>query len=399
MASNLNCYSGKVTNDKNNELRVTALGFDKTASGKINIYSTIIPLRDVLPAMPRELSMGRKRDKNNIFISNGAFLGQTLGNVTINEKTASITVADDLIFDLGEPLGAPTKNILKNMLTGEIFKKSSSDVDGVKPLGVFGSAMYTGGTCPTMVLGQDWKYLFTKEAELKIPYGEGATRNNSFLESASATQIPIMLEYKTTYGDGTVKVVRYTGVCGANIMDNSADDLNKFSVDLDFYCDGKEYSAYFIDGGFTADADSATSLYKFKAPTGKNLYVWENATGDAPTDFGVSGDIAVCVDTATGATTIKKSSGSAWADITGTCKAGTVIFGTKAGTTGAISTATTSYKYIAFKAGATAGSGAGGTVATTITSQASTGFTLGTTYSFDIKDFDFTTQAFVAYVG
>ena len=397
--ANLNCYSGKATNDKNRELRITALGFDKTTGGKINIYSTVIPLRDTLPAMPRELLSGRKRDKSNIFVSNGQFMTNTLGNVTISEKTATITVADDLIFDLGAPLGAPTKSLLKNMLTGEIFKKSASDVDGVKPLGLGGNGMFTGSTCPQMSLGNDWKYLFKKETELLVPNGEGATKTNAFLDSASATQIAIMVEYKTTYGDGTTGVVRYTGACGGNIQDNSADDINKFSVDLDFYCEGKEYDGYFIDGGFTADADSATSLYRFKAPTGKNLYIWENATGVAPTDFDVSGDIAVVINTATGATKIQKSSGSAWADITGTCKAGTIIFGTKYGTAGAVATATTKYKYVAFKAGATAGSVASGTVGTTITVQALPTFTLGTTYTFDVKDFDFTTQSFIDYVG
>lgn len=396
---NLNCYSGKATNDKSRELRITALGFDKTTGGKINVYSTVIPLRDTLPSMPRELMSGRKRDKNNIMVSNGQFMTQTLGNVTINEKTASITVADDLIFDLGAPLGAPTKSILKNMLTGEIFKKSSSDADGVKPLGMGGNAMYTGGSCPQMSLGNDWKWLFKKEAELLVPNGEGTTRANAFLDSASATQIGIMVEYKTVYGDGTTGVVRYTGVCGGNIQDNSADDLNKFSVDLDFYCDPKEYDAYFIDGGFVSDSDSATSLYKFKAPTGKNLYIWENATGIAPTDYGTTGDIAVVVNTATGTTVINKSSGSAWTPITGTCKAGTIIFGTKAGTSGTISTATTKYKYIAFKGGQAGGSGTGNTVGTTITVQALPTFTLATTYTFDIKDFDFTTQAFIDYVG
>ena len=100
--ANLNCYSGQVTNDKNREIRITAIGMDLNDTKKVKIYSTIIPLRDALPSMPKELMSGRKRDKTNVFSSTGGLASITQGNVTLSEKTATITVGDDLVFDLYE---------------------------------------------------------------------------------------------------------------------------------------------------------------------------------------------------------------------------------------------------------------------------------------------------------
>ena len=123
---------------------------------------------------------GKAKTKNNITVSNGDFMTYTLGSVVINEKKVTLTVADDLIFDLGDIVGSPTRSVLKSMLTGEIFKESYSDTDGVKPLGINGNAVYLGSIAPQMSFGNDWKWLFKKESEVLIAGGEGVTKNNAF---------------------------------------------------------------------------------------------------------------------------------------------------------------------------------------------------------------------------
>lgn len=389
--ANLNCYSGQVTNDKNREIRITAIGMDLNDTKKVKIFSTIIPLRDALPSMPKELMSGRKRDKTNVFSATGGLASITQGNVTLSEKTATITVGDDLVFDLGVSLGAPTRSILKSMLTGEVFKSSASATLPVVTLGVAGNVVDATSTCPSMVLGQDWKYLLKEDLRLIIPYGRGATKTNSFMDTASSTQIGIMVEYKTTYGSGKVSVSRYAGACGGNLMDISGDDMNKFSVDLDFYSDAREYGSYFIDGGYDFDAITDTEI--------KNLEVTAivtNAAATAPSDFGAVGNTVAIIDSDNGNVTVKVSDGSTtWTNITGTLVAGTKIFSKKKTAT-TLSAATTEWAYVALKTGGVA---TGVAVATTVTVESGTGYTLATTYNFPIMDYNFDTEAFIAYIG
>jgi hypothetical protein len=391
--ANLNCYSGQVTNDKGREIRITAIGMDLNDSKKVKIFSTIIPLRDALPAMPKELMAGRKRDKTNVFSATGGLAAITQGNVTLSEKMATITVGDDLVFDLGASLGAPTRSVLKSMLTGEVFKSSASATSPIVTLGVAGNVVDTTGTCPSMVLGQDWKYLLKEDLRLIIPYGRGATKTNSFMDTASSTQIGIMVEYKTTYGSGKVSVSRYAGACGGDLQDISGDDMNKFSVNLDFYSDAREYSDYFINGGYDFDLDSATEI--------KNIMVSAivtNSTPTAPSDFGTSGDLIALVDSDNGATVIKKSTGSAWVDITGFLVAGSKIFSKKKTAT-TIAAATTEWAYLSIKTGGGAVPATGTAIATTVTTESGTGYTLGATYVMPIMDYNFDTEAFLAYIG
>lgn len=387
--ANLNCYSGQVTNDKNREIRITAIGMDLNDTKKIKIFSTIIPLRDALPAMPKELMAGRKRDKTNVFSATGGLASITQGNVTLSEKTATITVGDDLVFDLGASLGAPTRNILKSMLTGEVFKSSATATSPIVTLGVAGNVVDATATCPSMVLGQDWKYLLKEDLRLIIPYGRGATKANSFMDTASSTQIGIMVEYKTTYGSGKVSVSRYAGACGGNLQDISGDDMNKFSVDLDFYSDAREYDDYFIAGGYDFDADNAPEI--------KNIEVEAIITAAPATQYGTSGRLYAFIDA--GVVTVYKSNGTSWTNtekITGEFIAGSKIFSKKIGATVTGAVNTDGRQYIALKTG---GVGTGTAVATTVTSESGSGYTLGTTYTFPVMEYDFDHEAFEAYIG
>ena len=399
------CYSASLTNDKNSYLRVTVIGADKTTANAmpVAIYSTEVPMRDAIPEWMTDLMRGRKRDTSKVTSAQGNLAGTTIGNVTMDDKSLTLTLGDDKVFDLGNLPSQMYRSMLKNMLVGETFKASTSDTAGVKPIGVAGNVMYTGGTCPNFVYGTDLKYLFLRQVENRIAYGEGKTIANTFIESASFSQIAIIIEVKTVHANGSVEVQRAFG-CGSNIRNQSADDQNKFAVDFAVYSDGIDYDNFLIDGGLNADSDTSTDI------KGINVkYVITNASLASPTasiaddSTLVVGDLAM-VKTSAGACTIYKCTSvgtttgtGVWSAITGTCTAGTLVFSTQKASALTTVGKSTEYSLHAYK---TVSSASVGTlINTTITATTSSSITLATTNNVQIKDFDFSTKAFYDYIG
>lgn len=399
------CYSASLTNDKNRYLRVTVIGADKTTANAmpVAIYSTEVPMRDAIPEWMTDLMRGRKRDMSKVTSGQGNLAGITTGNVTMDDKSITLTLGDDKVFDLGKLHSQMYRSILKNMLVGETFKASTSDTAGVKPIGVAGNVMYTGGSCPNFVYGTDVKYLFLRQIENRIAYGEGKTIANTFIESASFSQIAIIIEVKTVHASGLVEVQRAFG-CGSNIRNQSADDQNKFAVDFAVYSDGIDYDNFLIDGGLNADSDTSTDI------KGINVkYVITNASLASPTasiadDSTLAvGDLAM-VKTSAGACTIYKCTSvgtttgtGVWSAITGTCTAGTLVFSTQKASALTAVGKSTEYSLHAYK---TVSSASVGTlINTTITATTSSSITLATTNNVQIKDFDFSAKAFYNYIG
>ena len=248
------CYTAKVTTDKQRYLRVTLLGADKTkpTAMPVNIWSTEVPMRDTLPELPTELMRGRDRATTNVNSSQGNLASITQGNVNITEKMVTLTLGDDLSFDLGKLPGQMYRSILKSMVVAETFKSSTTDRAGIKPIGVTGNLQFTAGSCPSFVYGSEAKYLFLKMLENRVAYGEGATVSNVFIESASFTQLGIIIEVKTVYSDGSAPIVNRAFGCGGAIKQQSADEQNKFTFDYKIYSDGEEYDNFLVDGGINA---------------------------------------------------------------------------------------------------------------------------------------------------
>jgi len=399
------CYSASLTNDKNRYLRVTVIGADKTTANAmpIAIYSTEVPMRDNIPEWMTELSRGRKGEMSKIMSAQGNLAGITTGNVTMDDKSITLTLGDDKAFDLGKLPSQMYRSILKNMLVGETFKASTSDTAGVKPIGVAGNVMYTGGNCPNFVYGTDIKYLFSRQIENRIAYGEGKTIANTFIESASFSQIAIIIEVKTVHASGLVEVQRAFG-CGSNIKNQSADDQNKFTVEFAIYSDGIDYDNFLIDGGIGVDSDTSTNI------KGINVkYVITNASLASPTasiadDSTLAVDDLAMVKTPAGACTIYKCTSvgtttgtGVWSAITGTCTAGTLVFSTQKASALTAVDKTTEYSLHAYKTVSNASVGT--LINTTITGITSSNITLGTTTNVQIKDFDFSTKAFYNYIG
>jgi len=399
------CYSASLTTDKNRFLRVTVIGADKTTGNAmpVAIYSTEVPMRDAIPEWMTDLMRGRKRDVSKVTSAQGNLAGITIGNVTMDDKSLTLTLGDDKVFDLGKLPSQMYRSILKNMIVGETFKASTSDTAGVKPIGVAGNIMYTAGTCPQFVYGTDIKYLFSRQIENRIAYGEGKTIANTFIESASFSQIAIIIEVKTISASGQVEVQRAFG-CGSNIRNQSADDQNKFAVDFAIYNDGIDYDNFLIDGGLNADSETSTDI------KGINVkYVITNASLASPTasvadDSTLAvGDLAM-VKTSAGACTIYKctSVGTAtgtgvWSAITGTCTAGTLVFSTQKASALTTVGRPTEYSLHAYKT--VSANSVGTLINTTITAMTSSSITLATTNNVQIKDFDFSTKAFYNYIG
>ena len=248
------CYTAKITTDKQRYLRVTLLGADKTkpTAMPVNIWSTEVPMRDTLPELPTELMRGRDRTTANVNSAQGNLAGITQGNVNITEKMVTLTLGDDLSFDLGKLPGQMYRSILKSICVGETFKASTTDRSGIKPIGVTGNLSFTGGNCPSFVYGTEVKYLFSKMMENRVAYGEGKTVSNVFIESASFNQLGIIIEIKTVYSDGTAPIVNRAFGCGGAIKQQSADEQNKFTFDYKIYSDGEEYDNFLVDGGINA---------------------------------------------------------------------------------------------------------------------------------------------------
>lgn len=399
------CYTAKSTNDKQRYLRVSVLGADKTTSNSfpVALYSTEVVMRDTIPEWMTEIMRGRDVETSKIMTAQGNLGAITTGNVTMTDKTVTLSLGDDKIFDLGKLVGSQYRSILKNMLVGELFKASTTDTKGVKPIGMGGNVAYVGGACPNFVYGTDLKYVFQKMAENRVAYGEGKTVFNTFLEAVSFNQIVIMVEVKTVHPEGSVEVQRAFVTCGG-IKNQSADDQNKFSVDAKIYSDGNDYDGFIIDGGVNTnehdDADIRALSVKYvitnAALTSPTASVADDSTlkvGDLAMVKTTSGTCTIYRCTVVGTTT---GTGT-WVAITGTCSAGTLVFSTQKASALTSVGRSTEYSLHAYKTASAASVGT--LINTTITAITSTSITLATTTNVAIKDFNTATRTFDAYVG
>lgn len=363
-------------------ISVKAIGQNLT-DDTLGLYNIDIPVHDALSGIPKERLLGRMREKTNVFDTKGDLTGITTQNAMINDFTASLTIADNSVFELDKSVVAGYRNVLEALLLGETF---SNGTDQIKILGVGGNVKLTSG----MLRNKDFKYFFDKDNKLIKAY-TGSETTNVFLGTYNKDSLAVCMEIYGTSNSESVQVLKYGAIVAGNANYSEADDKNNVAVDVAFASDFRTYGQPMHYGFATDDIDAttATTIYR-----GKATYVVAGAGLNlaALTAFGTSGETAIVINTTTGAVECGTTNGTdTWTAWTGALGAGCIISSNSFGASADLSDQADEYNLIAIKTGGTAGTGTA--VGTTVTSN--TEYTLGTTYTLPIFNFSFSTGNFV----
>ncbi len=364
---------------------VKALG-QNLKDNTLALYNIDIPVHEALSGLPKERLLGRMREKTNIFDTKGDLTGITTQNAIINDFTASLTIADNSIFELDNSVVDGYRNVLEALLLGETF---SDGTNQIKILGVGGNVKLASG----MLRNKDFKYFFEKDNKLKKAY-TGSETANVFLGAYNKDSLAVCLEIYGTSNSENVQVLKYGAVVAGNSSFSEADDKNNVATDVTFASDFRTYSQPMHYGLSVNDIDSptATTIYRIKT-----TYIVAGAKLELSdlTAFGKIGETVAVIDTDTGAVECGTTNGTdAWTAFTGGLGAGCLIFSDSFGASADLSDQADEFNYVAIKTAGVTGTGVA--VGTTVTSQ--TEYTLATTYTLPIYNFTFSTGNFVKVV-
>lgn len=267
--------NGRFTNFTNGILRVTTI-CEKMTQKKatdnhdLAIFSSIFSIPDTGIALPLDTTLGRNREITDIFNTAGDFAGSTSGNAQLIDKTQSITFANDYVYLARESANAAfSKNTLYSMLAADAFTNTdySKDPKVSKETTIWKVAGTNGnvkrGTEASSDLGHRW--LLWQDGKLVIPQAsendgtpklQENTRVTAYNKGTLCVMLEMLVEFSATYCEG----YRFAYCSAGNLMFNEADDYNKMSTDVQFLCDYRSISNFFIDGPAQGEETYAINL-------------------------------------------------------------------------------------------------------------------------------------------
>ena len=266
--------NGRFTNFTNGLLRVTTICENMTQKEKndnhdLAIFSSIFSIPDTGITLPFDTTLGRNREITDIFNTNGDFAGSTSGNAQLVDKTQSITFGNDYVYLAKEASNtAFSKNTLMAMLSADAFtntnysrKEGATETRIWKVVGTNGNVKR--GTEATSDLGHRW--LLWQDGKLVIPQAsenDGSpklqenTRVTAYNKGTLCVMLEMLIEFSATYKEG----YRFAYCSPGNLMFNEGDDYNKISTDVQFLCDYRAISNFFIDGPCQGEEGYAIQL-------------------------------------------------------------------------------------------------------------------------------------------
>lgn len=274
MGKKQSIVNGRFTNFTNGLLRVTTICENmthkqSTDNHDLAIFSSIFSIPDTGITLPFDTTLGRNREITDIFNTQGNFAGSTSGNAQLVDKTQSITFGNDYVYLAQEASStAFSKNTLISMLLADAFtntnfskKEGSTETTIWKVAGTNGNVKRE--TEAVSDLGHKW--LLWQDGKLIVPQAsenDGSaklqenTRVTAYNKGTLCVMLELLVEFSATYKEG----YRFAYCSAGNGMFNEADDYNKISADVQFLCDYRAISDFFIDGPCQGEETYAINL-------------------------------------------------------------------------------------------------------------------------------------------
>ena len=264
----------KLINYTLSQTRVTVIGRPigtdgKTADQNMYIYSALIGKPDEGFNPPVGTILARTADMNDLYGHDGQFVGTTLGNYTMQERTASLSFVNDFVYLSKSKLAREiSRNTLLAMLAGETFRDGSNLVKVYGTTGNYKSDFKATSNC-------EFKYLFMEDGRLVVPQswdvetGTVVTKANSRATAYSTGSLCVMIETLTEFDSSNKEGFRWVYTLPGNITLTENMDFNKISMDCMFLSDARFIDSFWVEGISTKEADGVITSNTGTALDGK----------------------------------------------------------------------------------------------------------------------------------
>lgn len=298
MASTRTIATGGLVNFSNGLCRITTLveKIDTTTVANdrpIEIYSALVTIPDTGVDIPFDTILGKTRELNNVFDTSGAFATVTSGNEIVNEKTLSLTFANDFVYYSETPKDTAvlSNNILLRMLSGDKFTLPTVADTVYKVIGTNGSVKRE----KLAISDQKFGKLFEQDGKLIIPNasednGDTKLQDNTVVKAFNNFNITVMIEFMYQYTSNLKECYRYVYTIPGEIGLTEGDDYNKFTSNVQVLCDVRTTDRFFVDGIVADDKTrfEATSI-AVAAGTEKDITLAANGV----VEFGTGHNITI----------------------------------------------------------------------------------------------------------
>ena len=295
-----NITNNMYTNKYDSETRVTVLAMSE--NGKVDIFSVPISTPSGNLQVPEDPILGKTRQINDIFQKQGFLGGSTTGTVSLQTKTANISIKDDYVYLSPNGKGIEmSRNVLKSILKGEGFYDQLNDV--------YRKVVGTNGVIKkSMTTDQNYifKKLFEIDGRLKIAdaateKGHAITIRNIRTPAYDKTCVYMVFENISKFDESNVEGIRIVYTMNAEVQIQEADDANEVSFTQTQLSDVRYIKEFLIKGfgddeigavntvtvalGTVTDVDLATNSLTFAGNLQSKLDVGSVVTIDPAGDI------------------------------------------------------------------------------------------------------------------
>jgi len=242
-----NITNNMYTNKYDSETRVTVLAMSE--NGKVDIFSVPISTPSGNLQIPEDPILGKTRQINDIFQKQGFLGGSTTGTVSLQTKTANISIKDDYVYLSPNGKGIEmSRNVLKSILKGEGFYDQLNDV--------YRKVVGTNGVIKkSMTTDQNYifKKLFEIDGRLKVAdaateKGHAITIRNIRTPAYDKTCVYMVFENISKFDESNVEGIRIVYTMNAEVQIQEADDANEVSFTQTQLSDVRYIKEFLIKG-------------------------------------------------------------------------------------------------------------------------------------------------------
>ena len=305
MANGIDLQNFVGANNKLVETRILFMGRNETTK-KVDLYAVGVVENSDLSGLTKRY-MNVVTDSNYVKSNSGAIMANMPTDQTDPEATFDFECSIDYNMRNEKLKAGNSSNLFEAIMLGKGFYKGA---DFIRVIGTNGLAKTSGikGTkCDISVTASNLLGYFNDNLEVGAmdETGETVFQYNSFRKTLE--EVPFALELKTTATDGSIEAQLIPYCSAPNVTLAQSDDTNKMSASIMRCCDIWDMEDSILSG--QAFEAQLTDLSKVSFEVD---YILQNTGGVNPSDFGVSGDVIVVVDSADGSFTIQTSDGLAW---------------------------------------------------------------------------------------
>ena len=368
------------------EFRILAFAENLT-TGVVKLFSFVGAMPDKSLSMSFTPILGKDKNTNDIFISNGLYGATTTAEQVVTENEFSFQLNKDFNTEINELDPTVCRDVLQAIISGEKFKY---DGDEWIVIGTNG-ARYIGKLSTT-----DVKYFFLEEGKLTVPNAWDENGEKLLIDNGKAAPFSdtALVAFESTgyFGTDQRKGFRVPYAFETEKMFNQDTAADNYGTTMKRLSDVR-----FTDGSIY---DTLTDPQELSTTDTKELkrvqvdYVIEVSGGGVPTIAGASAGTTVAViDSDDGTVTLYKHDGTSFDNtaVTSGLAEGAVIRAEKFDTALDGSTVEDKVVLVAIKQAGANGS------AVAVNLKTNPNGTGNDTYVCELMDFDYATATFVNY--